>query len=134
MSRLDAFLSPAGEVAGQLTFAYMLVVFMFVKMADVRNRMLLLVGAGRVTTEANAVDDASARISRYLLMQFLINASFGILATLGLLLLGMEQSALVWGFLAFLMRYVPYIGTWIGVIPPTLYALAMFDDVWRPFV
>jgi len=94
--------------------------------------MIRLVGHGRGTTTTKAVDETSQRISKYLLVQFALNVSFGLVITLGLSLIGLRYDihyVLVWGFLAFLMRYVPYIGTWIGLVPPTLFALAT-NDTW----
>ena len=88
--------------------------------------MIRLVGHGRVTTTTKAVDETSRRISRYLLAQFVLNASFGLVITTGLFFMGIDYAPL-WGFVAFLMRYVPYIGTWIGVIPPALFTFAVTD-------
>src|SRR5262249_14785500 len=85
-------------------------------------------------TTTKAVDDASQRISRYLLTQLMLNAAFGVLIVLALLVIGLKY-AVLWGFIAFLMRYVPYIGTWFGLIPPTLYALAVSEGPqwwWQP--
>lgn len=133
LTRFEGVMSPAAEVIGQLAFAFILVVFMLLKKEDLRNRVLRLIGAGRVTTATKAVDDASRRVSRYLLMQLLINSGFGITVSIGMLLIGV-QYALLWGFFATVMRYIPYIGTWIGLIPPTLFSFALSDSVWQPFV
>jgi len=127
--RAQGFLSPAAEAVGQAAFTLILVVFMLLKREDLRNRMIRLLGQGRVTTTTKAVDETSRRISRYLLVQFLLNALFGIVITMGLLVIGLQYAPL-WGFVAFLMRYVPYIGTWIGVIPPALFAFAVTDGWW----
>jgi hypothetical protein len=131
MAQVESYISPLAEVAGQLAFAFILLVFMLLKKEDMRNRILRLVGQGKVTTATKAVDDASRRVSRYLLMQLIINAVFGLIVTIGLYALGVGY-AVLWGFVGFLMRYVPYIGTWLGLIAPTLYAFAMTDDLWRP--
>ena len=79
---------------------------MLIRREDLRNRMIRLLGAGRVTTTTKAVDEASRRISRYLLMQVLINGTFGLTIALGLLLLGMNY-VLLWGFIAAVMRTCP---------------------------
>jgi predicted PurR-regulated permease PerM len=125
----QGLLSPAAEAVGQAAFTLILVVFMLLKREDLRNRMIRLLGQGQVTTTTKAVDETSRRISRYLLVQFLLNAAFGIVITIGLLVMGLQYAPL-WGFIAFLMRYVPYIGTWIGVIPPALFAFAVTDGWW----
>ncbi len=99
---------------------------MLLRREDLRNRAIRLLGPGRVTTTTKAVDETSNRISRYLLAQFLLNASFGLIISFGLLLMRIPYAPL-WGFVAFLMRYVPYVGTWIGVIPPALFTIAISD-------
>jgi len=124
--RAQGFLSPAAEALGQAAFAFVLLLFMLLKREDMRNRMIRLLGHGRVTTTTKAVDETSRRISRYLLVQFILNASFGLVITLGLLVMGIGYAPL-WGFIAFLMRYVPYVGTWIGVIPAALFTFAVTD-------
>jgi predicted PurR-regulated permease PerM len=132
-SQAETVLNPAMEFAGLAAFSFILSVFMLIKREDLRNRFIRLIGNGRWTTTTKAVDEASRRISRYLLMQLLLNAAFGIVATIGLFLLGVDY-AIVWGFFAFVMRYVPYIGTWIGLLPPTLFTLAVSTGWWEPIL
>jgi predicted PurR-regulated permease PerM len=122
-SQLESYVSPAAEFLGQAAFTFILTVYMLIRREDLRNRMIRLLGGGRVTTTTKAVDEASQRISRYLLMQLMINTSFGVVITLGLVVLGVKY-ALLWGFVATVMRYVPYVGTWIGLIPPVLFSFA----------
>jgi len=131
VSWAQGVLSPAAEVLGQAAFTFVLLVFMLNRREDLRNRMIRLVGQGRVTTATKAVDETSRRVTRFLLVQFLINATFGAVVTAGLLLLGVPYAPL-WGFLGFLMRYVPYIGSWIAVIPPTLLTVAVSDSWGQP--
>ena len=122
-SQLDGYLNPAAEILGQAAFTFILTVFVLLKREDLRNRVIRLLGEGRVTATTKAVDDASQRISRYLLSQLLVNTAFGAIITLGLFALGVPY-ALLWGFIATVMRYVPYIGTWVGLIPPVLFSFA----------
>jgi predicted PurR-regulated permease PerM/methanogenic corrinoid protein MtbC1 len=122
-AQLQPYVSPSIEVLGQSALTLILTVYVLIRREDLRNRMIRLLGDGRVTTTTKAVDEASRRISRYLLMQALINITFGLIISFGLLLLGV-QYVLLWGFIATVMRYVPYIGTWIGLIPPVLYSFA----------
>jgi predicted PurR-regulated permease PerM len=130
-SRVLSIASPTLEILGTIAFAFVLTVFMLLKREDLRNRMIRLIGSGQVTHTTKAVDDASTRISRYLLTQLILNTAFGAVIVVGLLVIGVKY-ALLWGFLATLMRYVPYIGTWVGLIPPTLYSLAVSDGWWQP--
>jgi predicted PurR-regulated permease PerM len=122
-SWLDNYISRPAEILGQAAFTFILTVYMLLRREDLRNRMIRLLGAGKVTTTTKAVDDASQRISKYLFSQLMVNSAFGAVITLGVFALGVKYSIL-WGFIATLMRYVPYIGTWVGLIPPVLFSFA----------
>ena len=72
--------------------------FILVKREDLRNRMLRLAGSGQLNVMTQALDEASHRLGRYLLLQFLVNAAYGLLFGLGIYLLGVPHS-LLWGVL-----------------------------------
>jgi hypothetical protein len=78
-----------------------------------------------------ALDDASSRVSRYLLMQFLVNAGFGVLFGFGLFCIGVPYAPL-WGAVGGILRYVPYVGTLISATLPLALSLAVFDGWLRP--
>ena len=130
-AQVQTYASPAIEFLGQSMFAFILIVFMLLKKEDLRNRILRLAAHGRMTTATKAVDDASRRVSSYLFTQLAINSGFGLLITIGLFAMGVKY-ALLWGLIATLMRYVPYIGTWVGLIPPTLFSVAVSDGWGQP--
>ena len=130
-SQWSGYLDPAVEMLGQAAFTFILTVFMLLNREDLRNRMIRLLGSGSVTTTTKAVDDASRRISKYLLSQLMVNTTFGLIITVAMFALGVNYSIL-WGFIATLMRYVPYIGTWIGLIPPVLFSFATAEGWGQP--
>src|SRR5262249_32382177 len=90
-------------------------IFMLIQREDLRNRLIRLIGFGRLTVTTKALEEASQRISRYLLMQSIINTSFGIAVGIALYFIGLPYSPL-WGFLAAMLRFIPYVGTWVAVI------------------
>jgi predicted PurR-regulated permease PerM len=120
-------LAPLGRAGFVLVFT----VFMLFKREDLRNRLLRLAGLGRLNVMTQALDDASGRVSRYLLMQVLVNAGFGILFGAGLYLIGVPNPAL-WGAVAGILRIVPYVGTTIAATLPIALSLAVFDGWLRP--
>jgi hypothetical protein len=120
-------LAPLGRAGFVLIFA----VFMLFKREDLRNRLLRLAGLGRLNIMTQALDDASGRVSRYLLMQVLVNAGFGILFGAGLYVIGVPNPAL-WGAVAGILRIVPYVGTTIAATLPIALSLAVFDGWLRP--
>jgi predicted PurR-regulated permease PerM len=129
---LPALLLTAKGLAGG-GLALVLTAFILADREDMRNRLIRLLGQGRITMATKALDEAGSRISRFLVMQALIGAIAGISIGLGLLIIGVEY-ALLWGFIVFLMRYVPYIGIWLAAIPPVVLSFAMSEGWTQPLL
>jgi predicted PurR-regulated permease PerM len=104
------------------------VVAMLFQREDLRDRFLKIVSAGKLTVATQAIDDAAQRVSRYLGMQLIVNASYGVPIGLGLWWIGIPN-ALLWGLLATLLRFIPFIGPWIAAIFPVALAIAV-DPGW----
>jgi predicted PurR-regulated permease PerM len=115
-------LAPIGRAGIVLIFT----IFMLFKREDLRNRLLRLAGLGQLNLMTHALDDAASRVSRYLLMQFLVNAGFGTLFGFGLYLIGVPYP-LLWGAVAGILRIVPYVGTLVAATLPIALSLAVFD-------
>jgi predicted PurR-regulated permease PerM len=133
MARVPALLGSVVESLGGLALALVLVVFMLLKREGLRDRLIRLVGHGRLTVTTKAMEDAGRRISRYLLMQLIINAGFGLVLALGLVLLQMPH-ALLWGLLATLLRYIPYLGSLITAVLLLTLSLAIFPGWLQPLL
>jgi len=110
-----------------------LVIFMLIRYADLRARILYLAGYHRLTIATKALDEAAHRISRYLLMQSIINGSFGMAVGLGLLLIGVPY-AILWGLLAAVLRFIPYVGPTIAAVLPSAVSLAAFPGWGQPLL
>jgi len=123
-------LSPLVRPLGETVFVLVLTVYMLIKREDLHNRLLLLAGLGRLNLVTKALDDAGRRISRYLTLNFLVNAGYGLSFGVGLRLIGIPNATL-WGVIAGVLRFVPYIGTSIGVLLPFVFALGVFQQ-WGP--
>jgi predicted PurR-regulated permease PerM len=121
-----AFIAPVGMTGIVLIFT----VFMLLKKEDLRNRLLRLVGLGQLNVVTQALDDATQRVSRYLLMQFLVNAAFGLLIGLGLYFIGIPY-AVLWGTVGGLLRLVPYVGTLVAGALPLALSMVVFN-AWAP--
>jgi predicted PurR-regulated permease PerM len=124
---------PVLALLGQAGIVVIFTVFMLLKREDLRNRLLRLAGLGQLNRTTQALDDASGRVSRYMLAQFLVNASFGTLFGLGLYWIGVPNPAL-WGVVAALLRTVPYVGTSVAAILPIALSLAEFDGWLKPLL
>ena len=118
-------LRPMGTAGLVLIFT----LFMLIDRENLRNRLLRLLGEQKLPATTKAMDDAGRRVSRYVLLQFTVNAGFGAVIALGLWLLGVP-SPLLWGALAMMLRFLPYIGSVIATLLPFAVAVAESDG-WR---
>ncbi len=121
------------EVFGLAGIVIILVVFFLVRREDLRDRFIRLVGKGHATVTTQMLADAATRVSRYLAMLFLINATFGAVIGLGLFLIGIPN-AILWGILAATLRFVPYIGPWIAAVPPLCLSMAISTGWLAPIL
>jgi len=108
-----------------------LMIFMLLERRELRDRVILLIGYRRMTATTRALDEAGARISRYLLMQSIINGSFGVAVGLGLFLIGVPY-AVTWGSLAAALRFIPYLGAFVAALLPLALSLAVFPGWLQP--
>jgi len=125
--------APAMDVLVGAGLVVILVMFMLIRREDLRNRVIRLCGEGNLTLMTKALDDAGVGISQFLLMQFIINATYGLVLGVGLFLLGVPYSVL-WGFLAAVLRYLPYIGPWIGALFPLAISVAVMPGWSTPLL
>lgn len=126
---LRALLGPLAGPAETAAIVVIFTAFMLLKREDLRNRLIRLGGQRQLTVMTQALDDASQRLSRYLLLQFLVNAGYGLLFGLGLYVIKLPHP-LLWGILAAFLRLVPYIGTLLAATFPMALALAVFPG-WQ---
>ena len=108
-------------------------IFMLIEKSELRNRLLRLAGVKRLNTVTVALDDAAKRVSKYLLMQLLVNVSFGVLFSIGLFFIGVPNAAL-WGALGAVLRIVPYVGSPIAAAFPLMLSLAVFPGWVQPLL
>ncbi len=119
---LLSLIAPLGIAAVVLVFT----IFILLRLEDLRNRFIRLVGHNHITLMTQALDDASQRISTYLFLQFVVNSVYGTVIGLGLHLIGLPN-ALLWGVIATVFRFVPYIGSPIAAFLPIALSMAVFD-------
>jgi predicted PurR-regulated permease PerM len=122
---------PALEPLAQAGLVTVLVIFMLIQREDLRNRLIGLPGHGRLMGTTRVLVESAHRVSRFLLTQTLINVGFGTLFALGLLLIGVPY-ALLWGGLAVVLRFVPFIGSIIASVFPLILAFAVAPGWTQP--
>lgn len=103
--------------------------FMLIQRESLRNRFISLIGQRQLSTMTLALDEASARVSRYLRTQLTVNAIYGTVIGIGLHFIGIP-GAFLWGVIVGVLRFLPYIGPPLGGIMPLLLSLAIFPG-WK---
>jgi predicted PurR-regulated permease PerM len=129
---LSAALIPLVKPLGKAAVVIIFVIFMLLKREDLKDRLFRMIGSGHLHMTMEALDEAGSRVSRYLLMQTLINGSMGIAVSAGLFLIGLPH-ALLWGFLSAILRFIPYLGSWLAAGLPIALSIAVFNN-WVPTV
>jgi predicted PurR-regulated permease PerM len=129
LQQIRDWLGPLVAPLTTLGIAVVLVIFILIKREDQRNRLLQLFGASHLHATTEALTDVTERVSRYLRMQFLINAGYGLAVASGLWLIGVPN-ALMWGVLSFALRFLPYIGPWLSAVMPLFVSIGHFEG-WR---
>lgn len=128
LATLQSVLTPLVHPFAMTGIVVIFVIFILLQREDLRNRFIKLVGAGDLQKATAALDDAANRLSRLLLTQLVVNTVFGIVVGLGLTLIGVPIAAL-WGMMAGILRFVPYIGAIIAAALPVVLAAAV-DPGW----
>lgn len=124
---------PVLEPLATAGLVLILLIFMLIKREDLRNRLIGVIGHGRMIGTTRVVVDAAQRLSRFLLNQLLVNAGFGLLFGLGLFAVGVPY-AFLWGFLTTVLRFVPYIGTWMAAAFPLILSFAVSETWTQPIL
>jgi predicted PurR-regulated permease PerM len=120
-------------VLGSMVSLFLVVVFTFfmlLQREDLRNRLIRLTGRGHLNLMTQAMDEAGHRVSRYLALQLLVNTCYGSITFAALYFLALPH-ALLWGALAGILRFIPYIGAPTAALLPTVFSVAVYTG-WTP--
>jgi predicted PurR-regulated permease PerM len=127
LQTLVALITPLIHPLATTGIVVIFVVFILMQKQDLRNRLVRLAGSRDLQRTTAALDDAGQRLSRLFLTQLALNAAYGLVIGLGLWIIGVP-SAPLWGILAMVLRFVPYIGAVISAIFPLILAAAVGPD------
>lgn len=125
---LENYLSPILSPFATLGIVLVVGIFVLLQKEDLRDRMIRLFGATDLHRTTVALDDAAQRLSRYFLAQLGLNSAFGVIIGTGLFFIGVPNPIL-WGILSGLLRFVPYIGSFISAGLPITLSMAV-DPGW----
>ena len=121
---VENVVGPIVSPLATLGIVFVVSIFVLLQREDLRDRLIRLFGSGDLHRTTSAMDDAARRLSYYFLSQLCINAGFGCVIGTGLAVIGIP-SPLLWGILAMLLRFVPYIGTPLAALLPVALAAAV---------
>jgi predicted PurR-regulated permease PerM len=124
LSTLVAIIAPLLSPLTTTGIVVIFVIFILLQRQDLRNRFVRLAGSDDIQRTTAALDEAGERLSRLFLTQIAFNAAFGVAIGIGLQLIGVP-SAPLWGLVAMILRFVPYIGAFISAIFPLILAAAV---------
>jgi predicted PurR-regulated permease PerM len=128
LESIAALISPLLHPLMTSGIVIIFVIFTLLQREDLRNRLIKLAGSHDLQKTTVALNDAAQRLSRLFLSQLALNSAFGLVIGTGLWFIGIP-SAVLWGILAGILRFVPYIGVFIAVIFPLALAVAV-DPGW----
>ncbi len=126
-------LGQAISMLGTGAVVFVCVLFFLIDRNDIRDRLISLTGRQRFHTTTRALNDAGKRVSSYLLMQLVVNVTYGIPIALGLFLIGVPNAAF-WGLLCAILRFVPYLGPILGAAFPIVLSFAVFEGWTQPLL
>lgn len=124
LSTLVAIIQPLIQPLTTTGIVVIFVIFILLQRQDLRNRFIRLAGSHDMQRTTAALDDAGERLSRLFLNQMIVNAGFGLLVGIGLTAIGVP-SAPLWGLVATILRFVPYVGSPISAVFPLILAAAV---------
>ena len=123
---LAEFLAPVAQPLGTAFAVVLLTILILVHRESMRERVIGAIGRGRINVTTQAMGEVAQRVNRYLSMQLVVNALFGVPFAIALYFIGVPNAAL-WGLLGLLLRFIPYAGVWIAAAMPALLAFAISD-------
>ncbi|MDC7784937.1 AI-2E family transporter [Rhodoplanes sp. TEM] len=126
------WVSPVLSPLATLGIVLVFVTFILLQKEDLRDRFIRLFGSRDLHRTTVALNDAGRRLSTFFLTQLALNTAFGVLVTAGLYVIGLP-SPILWGIVAALCRFVPYVGAWISTLLPLAVAAAV-DPGWTMFL
>jgi len=133
LETVRSVVAPLIKPVGTTLAVIVLVAFMLLRLPDLRERIMWLLGSRNLHVTIEALNDAAGRVSRYLRMQIVINGWTGLWVAVGLWFLHVPHAGL-WGALTLVLRFIPYVGAWMAAAMPLALSFAVSDDLTRPML
>jgi AI-2 transport protein TqsA len=119
VSALGGLLTGAAGAAAALVLVLATALFMIAEANGMPERLADVPGTGRLRT---VLGDFARNTRRYMVVTTIFGFAVAVVDSVALVILGIPL-ALLWGLVSFLTNFVPNIGFFLGLAPPTLLAL-----------
>jgi predicted PurR-regulated permease PerM len=133
IGQFSTILGPFHEIAGLGGIVALLLVFLLIERDEIGDRIVQLAGRGKLSMTTRTMSQIGRRVSKYLATFSLANLCFGLVVATMLWLLGVPYATL-WGTLAGLLRFIPYVGPMVAFTLPTIFSLAYFKGWTWPLL
>jgi predicted PurR-regulated permease PerM len=133
IAQLHSMLGPFHMMLAFAGIVLLLLVFLLLESEEISDRIVQMVGWGKIGITTKTLTQIGRVLSRYLATLALFNTGFGVVIGLGLWGLGLPSPAL-WGMLATVLRFVPYLGTILSFLAPEILAIAYFPGWLQPLL
>lgn len=133
LKSLGSAITPILVPLMKIGIVFIVAAFMLLRREEIQERLFTLAGLNRIRMTKQAFSDATNRVIRYLWLLSSVNFSFGAFFGVGLYFLGLPD-ALLWGVLAALLRFIPYVGSAVGAGMPIIFAFAVFTGWTKPLI
>lgn len=127
---VTGLLGPLVGPSGTAGIVIVLTIFMLLDKEDLRDRLIRVMGTGDLHRTTQALNEAASRVSRYLFMQLIVNGTYGVAIGVGLYVIGVPN-AILWGLLATVLRFIPYLGPILAAVFPLALSVAVAPG-WAP--
>jgi predicted PurR-regulated permease PerM len=132
-AQMSKFLGPYVEGLGSAFIILILLLYLMINRENMSDRLIRAFGHGRISLTTRTIEEVGHRISKYLVMFAAVNSTFGLVVGLGLWAIGVKY-ALLWGFLAGFLRFIPYAGAATAFALPMLFSIATEADWTKPLL
>jgi predicted PurR-regulated permease PerM len=131
--QMSKLVGPYIEGLGTAFIILILLLFLMINRENMSDRLIRAFGHGKISLTTRTIEEVGQRISKYLVMFAAVNSTFGLIVGLGLWAIGVKY-ALLWGFLAGFLRFIPYAGAATAFALPLLFSIATEDSWTKPLL
>lgn len=125
-------LGPFFSFMSNLFLIFIFLVFILAGRGRTRIKIKNSFDSSRASVIIDVIQNIDSQIQRYLAIKTVVSLITGILATIVLMIFGVDF-AIVFGFFTFLLNYIPTVGSVIATLLPLIIAVFQFDTLWTAF-